>query len=112
MIGLPGGGKNRVVPRTFRPIYNNIINEYSLLSGEPQSWSEPPPGLKLVQKTDPMARKPYVHCLQTVPLATLNPDKDNSRIEADRKSYGATAATEKAKGDEPETSDKKGISAT
>ncbi|XP_064601310.1 vesicular glutamate transporter 2.2-like [Liolophura sinensis] len=81
-------------------------------SGEPQPWSEPPPGLKLVQKNDPMARKPYVPYLQTVPLTTLNPDKDSGGVDADRKSYGATAATENAKGYGLETSEKKGLTAT
>ncbi|XP_052801015.1 vesicular glutamate transporter 1-like [Mya arenaria] len=37
-------------------------------SGAQQSWSEPPPNICLIQKTDPLARKPYkTHIVQESP---------------------------------------------
>lgn len=42
-------------------------------SGEPQSWSQPPAHICLVQKTDPLARKPYSTFTVQKNLSATNP---------------------------------------
>ncbi|XP_055998700.1 vesicular glutamate transporter 2-like isoform X2 [Ostrea edulis] len=47
------------------------------VSGEEQPWANPPDGVVLIQKVDPLARKPYtVECKQTMPNKEESTHKD------------------------------------